>query len=29
MSLRIGYGYDVHQLAEGEDLVIGGLTVPH
>lgn len=29
MSLRIGYGYDVHQLAEGEDLVVGGLVVPH
>ena len=29
MSLRIGYGYDVHQLAEGEDLVIGGLAIPH
>jgi 2-C-methyl-D-erythritol 2,4-cyclodiphosphate synthase len=29
MSLRIGYGYDVHQLAEGEDLVVGGLIVPH
>ena len=29
MSLRIGYGYDVHQLAEGEHLVIGGLTIPH
>lgn len=29
MSLRIGYGYDVHQLAAGEDLVIGGLTIPH
>lgn len=29
MSLRIGYGYDVHQLAEGEDLVIGGLVIPH
>lgn len=29
MSLRIGYGYDVHQLAEGENLVIGGLTIPH
>jgi 2-C-methyl-D-erythritol 2,4-cyclodiphosphate synthase len=27
--MRIGYGYDVHQLAEGEDLVIGGVTVPH
>jgi len=29
MSLRIGYGYDVYQLAEGEDLVVGGLVVPH
>lgn len=29
MSMRIGFGYDVHQLAEGEDLVIGGLTIPH
>ena len=29
MSLRNGYGYDVHQLAEGEDLVIGGLVIPH
>ena len=29
MSFRIGYGYDVHQLAEGEDLVIGGLVIPH
>ena len=27
MSFRIGYGYDVHQLAEGEDLVVGGLTL--
>ena len=29
MSFRIGYGYDVHQLAEGEALVIGGVVVPH
>ena len=29
MSFRIGYGYDVHQLAEGEELVIGGLTLDH
>ena len=29
MSLRIGYGYDVHQLAEGEDLVVGGIHVPY
>ena len=29
MSLRIGYGYDVHQLAEGEDLIVGGIYVPY
>ena len=29
MSFRIGYGYDVHQLAEGKELVIGGLTLDH
>ena len=29
MSLRIGYGYDVHQLAEGEDLIVGGIHVPY
>lgn len=27
--MRIGYGYDVHQLAAGEELVIGGLNIPH
>ena len=29
MNCRMWYGYDVHQLAEGEDLVIGGLVIPH
>ena len=29
MSVRIGYGYDVHQLAEGEDLIVGGIHVPY
>ena len=28
MDLRIGYGYDVHQLAEGEELWLGGILVP-
>lgn len=27
-DFRIGYGYDVHRLAEGETLVLGGVTVP-
>ena len=27
--MRIGIGYDVHALADGRPLVIGGVTVPH
>ena len=27
--MRIGYGYDVHQLAAGEELWLGGILVPH
>lgn len=26
--LRIGHGYDVHRLAEGRALVLGGVTIP-
>lgn len=29
MNFRIGYGYDVHQLAEGKELFIGGIKIPH
>lgn len=29
MDFRIGLGYDVHQLAEGEDLWLGGVLIPH
>jgi len=29
MSFRIGYGYDVHQLAEGKDFFLGGIKIPH
>ena len=29
MNIRIGHGYDVHQLVEGRELVLGGVTVPH
>jgi len=29
MSFRIGHGYDVHQLASGRELVIGGVRIPH
>ena len=27
--MRIGQGFDVHALAEGRRLVIGGVTIPH
>jgi 2-C-methyl-D-erythritol 2,4-cyclodiphosphate synthase len=27
-SLKIGFGYDVHRLAEGRPLILGGVKVP-
>ena len=27
-AMRIGFGYDVHALAEGLDLVLGGVKIP-
>lgn len=29
MSIRIGYGFDVHQLAEGYDFWLGGIKLEH
>ena len=29
MGLRIGHGFDVHQLQEGETLILGGVTIPY
>ncbi|MFN8254645.1 MAG: 2-C-methyl-D-erythritol 2,4-cyclodiphosphate synthase [Bacteroidales bacterium] len=29
MNIRVGFGFDVHQLKEGENLVIGGISIPH
>lgn len=29
MKIKIGFGYDVHRLKEGETLNIGGIIVPH
>ncbi len=29
MEYRVGNGYDVHQLAEGLDLTLGGVRIPH
>ena len=27
--MRIGQGYDVHQLVEGRDCIIGGVKIPY
>jgi len=29
MNIRVGFGFDVHQLAEGEEFWLGGILVPH
>jgi len=29
LSIRIGHGYDVHQLVEGRKLILGGVTISH
>jgi 2-C-methyl-D-erythritol 2,4-cyclodiphosphate synthase len=29
MTIRIGNGFDVHALAAGRKLVLGGVTIPH
>tara|TARA_S200000501_G_C20684022_1_gene682095 strand:+ start:434 stop:913 length:480 start_codon:yes stop_codon:yes gene_type:complete len=29
MNFRIGFGFDVHQLAEGLDFNLGGIVIPH
>ncbi|MDK4565424.1 2-C-methyl-D-erythritol 2,4-cyclodiphosphate synthase, partial [Kingella kingae] len=29
MNIRIGQGYDVHQLVEQRPLILGGVTIPH
>jgi 2-C-methyl-D-erythritol 2,4-cyclodiphosphate synthase len=29
MAYRIGFGVDFHQLAEGRELKIGGVSIPH
>lgn len=27
--MRVGFGYDVHQLVEGRKLIVGGVEIPH
>ncbi|MFT6746325.1 MAG: 2-C-methyl-D-erythritol 2,4-cyclodiphosphate synthase [Glaciecola sp.] len=29
MSIRVGFGFDVHQLVEGKDFWLGGIKVEH
>ena len=29
MKIRIGNGYDIHQLATGRKLILGGVEIPH
>ncbi|MEK7250777.1 MAG: 2-C-methyl-D-erythritol 2,4-cyclodiphosphate synthase, partial [Bacteroidota bacterium] len=29
MHPRIGFGFDVHRFAEGRELILGGVKVPH
>lgn len=29
MNMRIGNGYDIHQLGAGRPLILGGMNIPH
>ena len=29
MKIRVGYGYDVHRLAENRDFWMGGVKIDH
>ena len=29
MKIRVGFGFDVHQLVEGRDLWLGGIKLEH
>ena len=29
MDIRVGNGYDLHQLGENRPLIIGGIEIPH
>lgn len=29
MNIRVGQGFDVHQLVEGRPLIMGGITIPY
>ena len=29
MSVRVGFGFDIHRLVEGRKLLLGGVEIPH
>ena len=29
MKYKVGFGFDVHQLKEGRQFVLGGVVIPH
>jgi len=29
LKIRVGFGFDVHQLKEGEEFSLGGIKIPH
>lgn len=29
MNIRVGFGFDVHALEEGQSLILGGINIPH
>lgn len=29
MKIKVGFGFDVHQLQEGRKLILGGVDIPH
>ena len=29
MKIKVGFGFDVHQLQEGRKLILGGVEIPH
>lgn len=29
MKIKVGFGFDVHQLKEGRKLILGGVDIPH
>lgn len=29
LKIRVGFGFDVHQLKEGENFYLGGIKIPH